>query len=138
MYCNFFGLSCLPFEDRADVQFSYATVGRERVIEALRRRAMYKKGIVLVEGEAGIGKTLAIRELLRRLQPLDRTIVLTWQKDSSMDLTREVCKGRPRKCRPITSKIANCACACCDTACISRKRRSNGLFSKIAVAPAAR
>src|SRR5262245_34215210 len=51
---------------------------------------------------------------------------------------RDDSNGSPRKCRPITSKIANCAWACCDTACMSRKRRSNGLLSKTAVAPAAR
>ena len=46
--------------------------------------------------------------------------------------------GKPKKYRPMASKMENCDCACCDTACMSRNRRSNGLLSKIAVAPEAK
>src|SRR3954451_5676056 len=45
--------------------------------------------------------------------------------------------GRPSSTCPTISKLANCACTCWMTVCTSRKRRSNGLLSKIAVAPAA-
>jgi hypothetical protein len=45
--------------------------------------------------------------------------------------------GRPSRTCPTISKLANCACTCWITVCTSRKRRSNGLLSKIAVAPAA-
>src|SRR5262249_25551562 len=44
---------------------------------------------------------------------------------------------RPSMCWPMSSKFDACACTCCDTECMSRKRRSNGLSANMAVAPAA-
>ena len=45
--------------------------------------------------------------------------------------------GSPSRTCPTSSKLWNWPCTCWITVCTSRKRRSNGLLSKIAVAPAA-
>ncbi len=44
--------------------------------------------------------------------------------------------GAPSRCCPTVSKCERRPCTCCVTVLTSRKRRSNGLASKIAVAPA--
>lgn len=93
MYVNFFGLRSHPFEDRADTQFFYPTPDAEEVVAAMEYEAHYGKGMALVLGEAGTGKTLLIRALLLRLEPVDHPVVLTWPAGGGLDLIRETCKG---------------------------------------------
>jgi general secretion pathway protein A len=93
MYCNFFGLRCRPFEDRADTQFFLATGVCEETLASMEYEAHYGTGMALVLGEAGTGKTLLIRALLSRLQASDHVVVLTWPSTGKMDLLRETAKG---------------------------------------------
>ena len=93
MYASFFGLRCLPFEDRADTQFCFATPEFTETLAALEYEAHYGRGLALVVGEAGTGKTLLVRTLLLRLDKTDHAVVLTWSSDGGADLVRECCKG---------------------------------------------
>ncbi len=93
MYTTHFGLRCLPFEDRADTQFLFSTPEYEETLAAMEYEARYGKGIALILGEAGTGKTLLIRSLLLRLKTIDRAVVLTCPPNGTMDLVRECCKG---------------------------------------------
>ncbi len=93
MYCDFFGLRCRPFEDRADTQFCYAYPDWEEALAATIYELHHGRGVALVLGEAGTGKTLLIRSLLHRLNASDRVIVLTWPSMAGMDLMRETCKA---------------------------------------------
>ena len=65
-----------------------------------------------------------------KLAPVSLPVIL--QPQMSLDGL-----GRPSSTCPTISKLAKWLCTCCITVCTSRKRRSNGLLSKIAVAPAA-
>ncbi|MCH7595738.1 MAG: AAA family ATPase [Planctomycetes bacterium] len=93
MYANHFGLRCLPFEDRADVQFFFPTAASEEAVAAMEYETHYGKGMALVLGEAGTGKTLLIRTLLQRLHATDHSVIVTWPASGGMDLVRECCKG---------------------------------------------
>jgi general secretion pathway protein A len=93
MYAGFFGLRCLPFEDRADTQFCCPNAQFDEAAAALVYEAQYGNGVALVLGEAGTGKTLLIRTVLARLEPAVHAVVLTWPGDSGADLIRESCKG---------------------------------------------
>ncbi len=93
MYSNFFGLSCLPFEDRADTRFYCATSEREETLAAMEYESREGKGATLVLGEAGTGKTLLVRTLLLRFGSSDRVVVLTWPSGGGMSLVREACKA---------------------------------------------
>lgn len=93
MYCNFFGLRCLPFEDRADAQFFYPTAECQEALAAMEYEIHHGTGLGLLIGEAGTGKTVLLRTLLRWLQKSDQTVVLTWPASGEMDLVRECCKG---------------------------------------------
>ena len=93
MYANHFGLRCLPFEDRADVQFFFPTAASEEAVAAMEYEAHYGKGMALILGESGTGKTLLIRTLLQRLNATDHSVIVTWPASGGMDLARECCKG---------------------------------------------
>lgn len=93
MYCEFFKLRCLPFEDRADARFFFATGDREEALAAMEYESHYGEGLALVLGEAGMGKTLLIRTLLPKLTTPDRVVVLTWTSNAERNLIRETAKG---------------------------------------------
>ncbi len=93
MYCDFFGLRCRPFEDRADTQFFFPRADCEEALAAMDYEAHYGKGMSLVLGEAGTGKTLLIRVLLQRLHASDQVVVLPWPSAGQMELLRESAKG---------------------------------------------
>ncbi len=93
MYANFFGLRCLPFEDRADPQFTVLSAELEETLAALEYEAHYQRGMALVTGAAGVGKTQMIRALLLRLHSTDHVVVVTRNANASSDLIRDICKG---------------------------------------------
>ena len=93
MYTAFFGLRCLPFEDRADAQFFFPAAEHEETLAAMEYEAHYGTGIGLVLGEAGTGKTLLIRALLSRLHATDHVAVITTPDNGEGEILRECCKG---------------------------------------------
>jgi type II secretory pathway predicted ATPase ExeA/chromosome segregation ATPase len=93
MYANHFGLRCLPFEDRADAQFFFATPERDETLAAMEYEAHFGHGILVVEAEAGMGKTLLVRTLAGRLDANDHPVVISWQAGGERSLIRECCKG---------------------------------------------
>lgn len=93
MYSEFFGLRTLPFEDRADTQFYFATPEIEEALASLLYELHHGSGLGFVTGEAGTGKTMLIRTLLTRLDKIDQVTVLTWSAQNRTDVIREACKG---------------------------------------------
>jgi|GEM_PF-2622968 len=93
MYENHFGFRCLPFEDRADAQFFFATPEREETLAAMEYEAHFGLGILVVQADAGMGKTLLVRTLACRLDAGDRPVILQWQAGTERSLIRECCKG---------------------------------------------
>jgi type II secretory pathway predicted ATPase ExeA len=93
MYCDFFGLRSRPFENRADTQFLYMTPLFEETLAAMEYETRHERGVALVIGEAGTGKTLLTRSLLQRLDAQDRVVVLTWPAREQISLIREAAKG---------------------------------------------
>ena len=119
MYCDFFGLRCRPFEDRADAQFFYATAELEETLAAMEYKARYDRGVSLILGGAGTGKTMLVRTLLPRLSATDHVVVLTWRpngKDDLIRVNRELCVWcqaglghRPRWVSWIQRRFLSCA-----------------------------
>ncbi len=93
MYCDYFGLRCPPFEERADPQFFLATSDCEKAVAVLESEAHDDSGMALLVGEAGVGKTLLLRTFVKQLDPSDRAVVLTRPPDGQMNLIRETAKG---------------------------------------------
>jgi general secretion pathway protein A len=67
MYNSFFGLCRSPFENTPNPAFTYPTARYEESLAALYYVVKRRKGIGVVTGESGTGKTLVIRSLLELL-----------------------------------------------------------------------
>src|SRR5512145_1802454 len=93
MYCDYFGLRCLPFEDRADPRFYFPTLDSEAILQATEDECQLGGRMNLILGESGTGKTLLARVLLRRLAATDHPVILSWPVGGMSDLLRETCKG---------------------------------------------
>lgn len=93
MYLEHFGLRLLPFEDRADPQFHFATPEAAETIAALEYAVRYGHRPAIVAGEAGIGKTMLVRSLLQRLHNTDHAVVITVPTGDGRHIIREVAKA---------------------------------------------
>jgi len=93
MYNDHYGFRCTPFDDRADTQFTYVTPDLEEVLAGLEYEARFGKGVALVLGEAGVGKTQTLRALLLRLHSTDHAVVVSVPPSGEFDPIREACKG---------------------------------------------
>ena len=52
MYCEFFGLRCRPFEDRADTRFFFATPDAEEIEANAEAAAEYRESVDRAYGNA--------------------------------------------------------------------------------------
>ena len=67
MYRNYWGLKRLPFKNVPDTSFFYCSKSHEEAAARLLYAARMGKGIAVVTGEAGCGKTLISRVVMKEL-----------------------------------------------------------------------
>lgn len=75
MYREFYGLNELPFALTPDPRFIYFTPSHTEVMANLHYGIESGKGLVVVTGEVGTGKTTILRWILQRL---DRTVLVAY------------------------------------------------------------
>jgi general secretion pathway protein A len=75
MYKQFYGLKDVPFNLAPDPQYLFRTESLLEVFATLQYGIENGKGLVVVTGEAGTGKTTILRSML---QSLDRTILAAY------------------------------------------------------------
>ncbi|MFN2454924.1 MAG: ExeA family protein [Pyrinomonadaceae bacterium] len=75
MYKEFYGLKELPFALTPDPRFIYFTPSHTEVMANLHYGIESGKGLVVVTGEVGTGKTTILRWMLERL---DRTVLVAY------------------------------------------------------------
>lgn len=75
MYTEFYGLKELPFALTPDPRFIYFTPSHIEVMANLHYGIESGKGLVVVTGEVGTGKTTVLRWMLQRL---DRTVLVAY------------------------------------------------------------
>ncbi|HAF14761.1 MAG TPA: hypothetical protein DHU55_08390 [Blastocatellia bacterium] len=75
MYTEFYGLKELPFALTPDPRFIYFTPSHTEVMANLHYGIESGKGLVVVTGEVGTGKTTILRWMMRRL---DRTVLVAY------------------------------------------------------------
>lgn len=78
MYETFFGLEHPPFQISPDPEFLYPSRVHEEALEHVRFALNHFKGICLVTGPVGSGKTTICRQILRELNPaaVDHALLL--------------------------------------------------------------
>ena len=69
MYTTFFGLHEQPFNITPNPRFIYASPAHEEAYAALHYGIHERKGLILVTGEAGNGKTTLLRRLVKNTKP---------------------------------------------------------------------
>ena len=75
MYREFYGLKELPFALTPDPRFIYFTPSHTEVMANLHYGIESGKGIIVVTGEVGTGKTTILRWMMQRL---DRTVLVAY------------------------------------------------------------
>lgn len=75
MYAEFYGLKELPFSLTPDPRFIYFTPSHTEVMANLHYGIESGKGLVVVTGEVGTGKTTILRWIMQRL---DRTVLVAY------------------------------------------------------------
>ncbi len=75
MYAEFYGLKELPFALTPDPRFIYFTPSHTEVVANLHYGIESGKGLVVVTGEVGTGKTTILRWIM---QHLDRTVLVAY------------------------------------------------------------
>jgi general secretion pathway protein A len=73
MYHQFYGLEMRPFEITPDPRFLYATNQYKEALATMLYGVKERKGLMVLTGEVGTGKTLLIRSLLQMLNNETRT-----------------------------------------------------------------
>src|ERR1044071_3142840 len=68
MYNQFFGLSKSPFNLTPDPKFLYLTRPHREALAALAYAVMARKGIFVLSGDAGTGKTTLLMSTLQHLR----------------------------------------------------------------------
>jgi type II secretory pathway predicted ATPase ExeA len=68
MYTEFFGLRELPFELTANPRFLFPTRTHREALTTVQYGISARKGLILIAGEAGTGKTTVVRAALESLQ----------------------------------------------------------------------
>jgi general secretion pathway protein A len=76
MYNEFFGFAESPFNITPNSRFYYRTPSCEDVLQVVRHGIEAKKGVIVVTGEPGTGKTLFLKSLARALSARVRTVIL--------------------------------------------------------------
>jgi general secretion pathway protein A len=72
MYLQYYGLQDIPFSLTPDPRFIYFTASHREVMANLHYGIQHGKGLIVVTGEVGTGKTTMLRAMLSRL---DRTVL---------------------------------------------------------------
>jgi len=76
LYTWFYEFSEEPFQSNPDPKFLFLTDGHREVLNSIQLGIVEKKGIVLVTGEPGVGKTILARQLLQTLDSTIKTIII--------------------------------------------------------------
>ncbi len=93
MYDKYYNFSTMPFENTPDPRFFYASEQHREALAAIEYTIRMRKGIVLVTGNIGSGKTTVGRTMLQRCGQ-DATIVrLVHGHRESSELIRHVLRA---------------------------------------------
>lgn len=93
MYETFYGLTAKPFELHPDPDYVYLSPGHDDVYTHLRYASQESKGLVVITGEIGSGKTTLIRFLVRGLSGAVQTALLDNTVISPVQFLKQVCRA---------------------------------------------
>ena len=90
MYLELYGLKSSPFNITSDPQFFFESLSHKEALAALIYGIQERKGIILITGEVGTGKTTLCKALLKRLSPEVKTSLILNPYFSEVQLLRAI------------------------------------------------
>ena len=93
MYAEFFGLAEMPFNNTPDPRFFYATPDHEEALASMIYAVSGGKGLMLLTGEVGAGKTLLTKMLTQRFGSRICAATINHTVTSAGDLVASICDG---------------------------------------------
>ena len=100
MYCEHYGIEWMPFENSPDPRFLYTSEDHREALAGIEYTVRMRKGVVLVSGEIGAGKTIITHVLKQRLEGKARTILVRQGHTSAVQFLRHVCMAMKLRVRP--------------------------------------
>jgi general secretion pathway protein A len=90
MQLEYYGFSDRPFELSPDLKFLFLTAGYRIALEALGRGILDRKGLVVLIGEVGTGKTMMIYSVMERLPPKVKTAFIFHSTFNFKELLQQI------------------------------------------------
>ena len=90
MYYDFYGLKASPFNITSDPEFFFESSSHKEALVSLLYGIQEKKGIILITGEVGTGKTTLCKTFLERLPPEIKTSLILNPYFSEVQLLRAI------------------------------------------------
>ena len=93
VYCRHFQLERMPFDNTPDPAFFFKTAEHEEALAALCYGVTQRRGMTLVTGAPGSGKTMLGRMLVETLNAESSTVTITHPPEDGRDLLQTICRG---------------------------------------------
>jgi len=90
MYLEYFGLSEFPFTTASDPRYFYPTARHREALACLLYTVEQRRGLALITGEIGAGKTMLCRAALERFDPAVQPIFLVHSSLSPLEFIHAV------------------------------------------------
>ncbi|MEX0807075.1 MAG: AAA family ATPase [Candidatus Binatia bacterium] len=90
MYNEYFGFLESPFSAAPDSRIFYTNVLYQEAFANLRYGIEWRKGLILMTGEVGTGKTTLLDKMMRSLQTTTRGVFVSYDQLNSTELLRLV------------------------------------------------
>lgn len=104
MYTSYYKMSAKPFESRPDATFFWFGERHKEILSAIETGIYGNNGFQLLTGDAGVGKTILLRELLNGLGDGVQSAVIDNPRTDVLSLYNEICQGFGIE-KEITSKV---------------------------------
>ena len=106
MYLEFYNLREFPFSMGCDERFFYESSVHAEALANMLYTFQQRKGMVLISGEVGAGKTFVGNLLVSRLGPGCQTVMLRHPPQSGKQLLRAVANGMGLRIPPTADGLS--------------------------------
>src|ERR671935_392953 len=79
MYLDFYHLKSAPFPLTPDPTLLFVSPSHQAALDALTHGIATRKGLVVITGASGVGKTTLVHAYLARVAPPQLTTMVLWQ-----------------------------------------------------------
>ncbi len=100
MYRKHYHLKLLPFENTPDARFLYTSEDHKEALAGIEYTIRMRKGLVMVSGEIGAGKTIITHVLKKRIGDAAHCILLRQGHTDPIEFLRYVCRSLQINVRP--------------------------------------